>query len=343
MNASVGDVDDMNAPSRVAGLSEVPMVDFAPFLEDDPAGQARVVAEVDHALREIGFMYVRNVGFPAALRDDMFAVMRRFFARDADDKQSLAWLSPESNRGYVGPEVQALDPRRPGDLKEAFDTGAELDASLGERARVQVNRWPEDDPGFRATTLAYYEESLRAARLILTAMERALELPPGTFTATHREHNNTLRLLHYPPLPATGAKHNQIRAGAHTDFGSITLLTQHGEGGLEVRNKQGEWLMAPAIKDAMIINTGDCMQRWTNDVFRSTGHRVALPAGADASTSRYSIAFFCSPDPQTSIECLPGCEGDGGRAKYPPITARQHLLDRLNATYGARRRKPDPA
>ncbi len=330
--------DDMNAPSRTAGIDEVPMVDFAPLLSGDPDGQAQVVAEVDHALREIGFMYVRNVGFPAALRDDTFAAMRRFFAHDDEYKQALAWLTPESNRGYVGPGVQALDPRRPGDLKEAFDTGAEPDASADDRPEVAANRWPEDDPAFRNTVLAYYEESVNAAKIILSAMEQALSLAPGTFVDTHGQYTSMLRLLHYPPLPADGPAKDQIRAGAHTDFGSITLLSQHGEGGLEVRNKQGEWLMAPAIKDAMIINTGDCMQRWTNDVFRSTGHRVALPAGADATTARYSIAFFCSPERNTSIECLPGCERADGSSKYPPITAGEHILKRLNETYGARQK-----
>ncbi|ERJ19627.1 isopenicillin-N synthase protein [Salinisphaera shabanensis E1L3A] len=334
MSRSISPADDMHAPGRKVGLDEVPIVDFAPYLSGDPDGERRVVAEVDHALREIGFMYVRNVGFPAALRDDTFAAMRRFFARDAGYKQRLAWLTPESNRGYVGPGVQALDPRRPGDLKEAFDTGAE--AQGADAAHVPSNRWPADDPSLRATVLAYYEASLAAAKIILSAMERALSIAPGTFTATHDAYANTLRLLHYPPVPHAGPQENQIRAGAHTDFGSITLLSQHGEGGLEVRNKRGEWLMAPAINDAMIINTGDCMQRWTNNVFRSTGHRVALPNGVDTNTSRYSIAFFCSPAADTTIECLPGCERADGSAIYPPITAGKHILKRLNETYGTR-------
>ena len=142
----------------------------------------------------------------------------------------------------------------------------------------------------------------------------------------------TLRLLHYPPLkedPTPG----QIRAGAHSDYGTLTLLFQDNVGGLEVKTAQGDWVSAPYIPGTVLINTGDLMERWSNDVFRSTKHRVALPEGAKASRHRYSMAFFCQPNPEANIVCLPTCQRVETPPKYPPVKAGEYLLSRLQATY----------
>lgn len=314
--------------------TDVPVIDFTPLLEDEVAGKHQVASEVYDALTQVGFMYVRNAGMPQRLRDRAFQSMANFFARPSEVKEALAWTTPEANRGYVGPGRQALDPKRPGDLKEAFDTGWELDSTEGERARVQVNRWPADAPEFRETILTFYRYALQSAHRVLSTMEAALALEPNTFVGTHQHHNHTLRLLHYPPISEHTPEPRQIRAGAHTDFGSVTLLFQDGLGGLEVRERQNRWISAPAFPDAILVNTGDCMERWTNDVFRSTAHRVAMPSATEATQSRHSIAFFCSPDPETEIQCLPNCLDEGGTEKYPPIRAKQHLVNRLDQTYG---------
>ena len=123
-------------------------------------------------------------------------------------------------------------------------------------------------------------------------MEAALNLTPGTFVGTHQHHNHTLRLLHYPPSRDLDVQPRQIRAGAHTDFGSITLLFQDGIDGLEVRKQQQGWMSAPSLPDTILVNTGDLMQRWTNDTFRSTAHRVVLPEGSGTERSRYSGCLF---------------------------------------------------
>jgi isopenicillin N synthase-like dioxygenase len=315
--------------------SALPVIDLAPVVADEITGKRAVARAVHAALHEVGFMYVTHAGLAQATRDRFFAAMAGFFARPAPEKEALAWTTPAANRGYVGPGRQALDPNRPGDLKEAFDTGWELDATEGERARQQINRWPEDDPAFRETVLTFYRAALEAAFRVLATLEAALDLTPGSFVGTHQHHNHTLRLLHYPPLASHPPEPLQIRAGAHTDFGTLTLLFQDGLGGLELRRRDGTWIAAPSRADAILVNTGDCMQRWTNDVFRSTAHRVTLPEGDSAQRSRYAAAFFCSPDPETEIRCLPSCQGPQRPPRYEPIRADQHLLNRLNETYGA--------
>lgn len=138
--------------------------------------------------------------------------------------------------------------------------------------------------------------------------------------------------MHYPPL-SVASKPGQIRAGSHSGYGSLTLLFQDDVGGLEVLSAQGKWLAAPAIPGAVLINIGDSLQRWSNDVFRSTQHRVALPQADKVDKSRYSIAFFCQPDAHANITCLPTCHSEDKPPKYSPIISGAYLTSRLQATY----------
>ncbi|MEI1373380.1 MAG: 2OG-Fe(II) oxygenase family protein [Nostoc sp.] len=130
----------------------------------------------------------------------------------------------------------------------------------------------------------------------------------------------------------TPPKPGQVRAGEHSDYGSITLLFQDDVGGLEVQTASGEWIAAPTIPDTVIVNTGDLIQRWTNHVFCSTKHRVMIPSDNRVNQSRYSVAFFCHPNDHTEIACLESCQKEQSPI-YPPILAREYLLSRLQATY----------
>jgi len=138
----------------------------------------------------------------------------------------------------------------------------------------------------------------------------------------------TLRLLHYPPREAAAS--DKLGAGVHTDYGSVTLLLTDEVGGLEVRKRDGTWIKAPPMKGAFVCNIGDCLMRWSNDIYVSTPHRVVSPPGRD----RYSVAFFLDPNPEALVDCLPGCSGPDRPAKYPPILASDYLRQRLDATYG---------
>jgi isopenicillin N synthase-like dioxygenase len=141
-----------------------------------------------------------------------------------------------------------------------------------------------------------------------------------------------LRLLHYASLQIP-PKPGQVRVGEHSDYGSITLLFQDDAGGLEVKTASGNWIAAPAIPDTVVVNTGDLMQRWTNDMFCSTKHRVIIPSDSRLNQSRYSVAFFCHPNDDTEIACLESCRKEQSPI-YPPILAGEYLLSRLQATYG---------
>jgi isopenicillin N synthase-like dioxygenase len=313
---------------------DIPLVDFSPFLTDDGVGQQRVAAEIYRACSQVGFLYLTHHGIPQSMIDQAFARSQQFFALPLAEKQTVAWSSELSNRGYIGLERERLDETQPGDLKEAFNLGKELgpDPVDPAQAALVLNRWPAGQEDFRTTMNLFFETCAAAAGRVFRAFALALDMPADFIVAKHTNHHYTLRLLHYPPLAVT-PKPGQIRAGAHSDYGTLTLLFQDDVGGLEVLSTTGEWIAAPSIPGAILINTGDLTERWSNEVFRSTKHRVGLPQADKAQRDRYSIAFFCQPDPEAEIACLPTCHSADRPPKYPPIKSGDYLLSRLQATY----------
>lgn len=310
-----------------AQYSDIPVIDFAPFWVNDSAGQRRVAAEIYRACHQVGFLYLIHHGIPQVAIEQAFQQSQRFFALSSAAKGAIAWSSEQSNRGYVGLERERLDETQPGDLKEAFNLG-----KASSDPTAPSNRWPQGQDDFRRVMTDFFDHCAAAAQRIFQAFALALQMPEDYLTVRHTGQNFTLRLLHYPPL-AQAPKPGQIRAGAHSDYGTLTLLFQDEVGGLEVLDSGGDWIAAPAIPGAVLINTGDMTERWSNDLFRSTKHRVALPQGEMAGRDRYSIAFFCEPDAEVDIVCLPTCHSADNPPKYPPITAGEYLLSRLRATY----------
>ncbi len=307
--------------------ASIPVVDLEPLRHGGEAGLAKVAREIGETCRGIGFFYVVNHGVPASLVADAFAKSRAFFAEPLEDKLALAIDVVGGNRGYAGFMREALDPSHGRDKKEAFNIGLDLapdDPGLngGEPFRA-LNAWPKTQ-GFRETFLAYFDACLRLGGEIHRAFARDLGLPLDFFADKLDRPLATLRLLRYPPEPV-----GEIGAGEHTDYGDITLLATDGVGGLEVRTRDGQWLAAPSIEGAFVVNIGDCLMRWTNDVYVSTPHRVVSRGAGE----RYSIAFFLDPHPLARVEAIPSCVPAGQAPKYPPILAHEYLRSRFEATY----------
>lgn len=298
----------------------IPVIDLAAFSNGDAVTRQRVVKQIYQACHEIGFMYLQNPGISKDLIQQVFALNKSFFNLPLAVKQQLAWSNEFSNTGYVGIEREHLDPNKPGDLKEAFNVG---------KAELTCPAVSSMSPAKSPEILSFFEACTEIANKVLQAFALALELPEDFFTTRHDRQHHTLRSLHYPPLE-TPAKPGQVRAGEHSDYGSLTLLFQDEVGGLEVQTKTGDWIAAPAIPDTIVVNTGDLMQRWTNHVFCSTKHRVIIPNDSRVKQSRYSIAFFCHPNDDTEIACL---DSQQEKPIYPPIFAGEYLLQRLQATY----------
>ncbi len=297
------------------------------------AGLARVAAEIGQACRDIGFFYVRNTPVPPGLRAAVFEASRAFFASPPAAKAAVAIGLSLHSRGYVGLDVEALDPGRGVDSKEAFNIGLDLAADdpevLAGKPFRGLNLWPAL-PGFRETLLAYYDALFAFGRDLHRAIAVDLGLPPHHFDEKLRRPLATLRLLHYPALPAEGLP-EQLGAGEHTDYGNLTLLATDDVGGLEVRMRDGTWMRAPVIPGTFVCNIGDCLMRWTNDTYVSTPHRVVSPAMRD----RYSVAFFLDANPDVEVACLPTCRSGERPPLYPPVTvgrlseepSRRHLCE----------------
>lgn len=306
------------------GETEIPILDWQRFEQGTPAEKQGFVADLGAAARQIGFLVLANHSVPANLIDRTFAAGDAFFAMPHEAKDTVAiHRSGGANRGYAGQGTESLDEASGvKDRKEAFNVGLELandDPRLGEPFRAQ-NLWPEQD-GFRETTLAYYNAALSQGVALHRAIALDLGLPEEHFDGAFDSSMATLRLLNYPAGDSAGS----IGAGAHTDYGSMTLLMTDGVGGLQVRPRGVDgWVDVPHVPGAFVVNIGDCLMRWTNDIYVSTPHRVVAPPQA-----RRSIAFFLDPNPDVNITALPGT----GKAKYEPVMASDYLAARLSATY----------
>lgn len=298
----------------------IPVLDWTRFRSG--ADRAGFVADLGRACRETGFFLLAGHGVPATLIADVFTEADALFDLPVAAKAPLDIRRSPHNRGWACEGSEALDETSGQmDRKEAFNVGFDLaddDPRVLAGAPFRgVNVWP-DLPHFRPTMLAYFTTVLGLGTGLMRAVAEDLGLPERRFDPEFTEPMATLRLLRYP------AGGEGIGAGAHTDYGALTLLLTDGVAGLQVRPRGGDWTDVPHVPGAYVVNIGDCLMRWTNDLYVSTPHRVLAPARV-----RRSIAFFLDPNPDSVIAALPGT----GAARYPAVSGADYLRSRLDATY----------
>ena len=305
--------------------AELPVIDFASYSNEDRASLRNLADAVDTALRDVGFMAIRHLGIEPEQLAAVFAASRQFFRSELHCKQRSAYRSASENFGYQGIAEEHLDPTAPADLKETFTMRDVL------RHPANDTRWPSLE--FAQLMRTFYGDCLTAAFRLMHVLTVALETQANFFERCHSGENVTLRLLHYPANRGAHVKSGQLGAGAHTDYGLLTLLFQRGVGGLEVRGADGDWLPVAADPDAIVINAGDLLEVWTNGRYRSTPHRVQPQLG---DVERQSIAMFIDPDSATEVRVLPSCTGPDNPVRFTPTTAGRHLTDRIEASHKAR-------
>lgn len=302
----------------MSSKTAIPIIDMGPFLEGTEAGRHQVAQEISKAAHEVGFIYLKNFGMSDDLLEAAFTVAHSLF--NSDEKLKVPF-NVELNHGYGKMQGEALDPSKPADLKETFTS-----RNLG-NLPSGPELWP--NPQFEAFMRVFHKRVRKISSDVMSAFALALDLEPDFFEDKHTGLTQTLRLLHYPPAEAVSE--GQLGAGAHTDYGTLTVLFQDHVGGLEVQTLEGEWIPAPPIPGTVVINTGDLIARWSNDCFKSTPHRV-VPSPAARENGRQSIAFFSDPDPDVLIETFPSCVSAENPAKYGPITAGEHVQERILAS-----------
>jgi isopenicillin N synthase-like dioxygenase len=316
-------------------MNSLPIIDIGPLYGNEPDAWQGVAEQIDRACRQWGFFYIKGHPISPARIAEVLGNAQRFFALPVEEKLKIDITQTRHHRGYGAVATEQLDPTKPSDLKETFDMGLHLPADhpevLVEKPLRGPNRHP-DLSGWQALMEQHYRDMQALAQTLLRAMTLALGIERDFFDTRFNEPVSVLRLIHYPPRDTASCAEQQ-GAGAHTDYGCITLLYQDAAGGLQVRNVNGQWIDAPPIDGTFVVNLGDMMARWSNDHYLSTPHRVISPLGVD----RYSMPFFAEPHPDTLIQCLPGCQDDAHPPKYPTTTCAEFLLSRFADTYAYRR------
>lgn len=293
-------------------------------LERDPETFAQ---ELGNSFVEYGFAIIRDHGIPQELIDRAEAKSKQFFALPEEAKKKYFLEGKGGARGYTPFGIETAKGHQAHDLKEFWHVGRELPAGHKYESSMPPNVWPSEVVSFKDTFLELYDTFDRTGLKILSAIARFLKLPEDYFVDTVKDGNSVMRLLHYPAQ--TEPTGNHIRAGAHEDINTITLLLGAEEAGLELQTKEGRWIPVSPKKGELVINMGDMLQRLTNGYLRSTSHRVVNPTPDRASHARYSMPFFLHFRSDFLIEALPGTVPPGEQPKWPPITADDYLQERL--------------
>ena len=283
--------------------------------------------ELGQSFVDYGFAIVRDHGISQDLIERAAAKAKDFFALPDAVKRNYLIPGGGGARGYTAFGVETAKGAHASDLKEFWHVGRELEAGHKYRDVMGDNVWPDEVAGFRPVFLELYDAFDAAGLKILSAIARFLGVDEDYFADTVRDGNSVMRLLHYPPVDKPSGNH--IRAGAHEDINTITLLIGAEEAGLELKTKDGRWLPVSPKPGELVVNIGDMLQRLTNGRLRSTSHRVVNPAPDRASKARYSMPFFLHFRPDFIIEALPGTVPAGEEPKWPPISSHEYLLERL--------------
>jgi isopenicillin N synthase-like dioxygenase len=291
------------------------------------ADAAAFARDIGDSYARFGFAIVRDHGLDAAMIERAVDSAKAFFAQSDEAKRSYFIKGGAGQRGYTPFGIEAAKDASVVDLKEFWHVGRELPPGHVYAEHMPANVWPDAPADFREHVSALYAALDRVGKELMGAIALYLNLPEDFFDAGVAEGNSVLRLLHYPPV-ASGA--SGVRAGAHEDINVITLLLGAEEAGLQLLDRDGEWLDVNPPDGALVVNIGDMLQRLTNHVLPSTSHRVTNPATDRAHLARYSIPFFLHFAPDYEIKTLPSCISDSNPNRYPtPITAQQFLVQRL--------------
>ena len=316
--------------STKMSLSALPVIDIAPFLKGSPEDARQVVQAVGQACEEIGFLTITGHGVPEALVNRIDNQCKTFFDLPLEEKLKV------KRTGDI-PDGVTYQPMGVESLAASLGntTPADLKESLDFETKSTGDAWPATPSDLRTTFEAYFQAVMDLSTTLRHIFALALDLPQSYFDDRFDNHVSSIRVINYPdpgddPLPG------QLRAGAHSDYDFLTILhSENSVGGVQVRNRAGEWINVVTAPNSFVVNIGDLVMRWTNDRWISTLHRVVNPpADQRQGSRRQSIVFFQDPNPDTVVTCLESCCSEDNPAKYPPIISGEYADRKHQKAHG---------
>jgi len=306
-------------------LRKVPTLSLGDYTQGSLSDQHKFIDNLFTGIKDYGFIILKDHGVSANLLAEAYGLLEQFSNLSLEAKMKYVSAAGGGQRGYTpfGKEHAKDSPVM--DLKEFWHVGREMPADHRMAKFYPPNIWPTELPKFESLFSNLYSSLEQAGLVMLEALSSPLELERNFLTDMVKEGNSILRLLHYPPI-GKDADPRCVRAAAHEDINFITLLPAATASGLQLKDRDGQWLDVVSDPGTLIVDAGDMLARLTNDVIPSTTHQVVnTPDGI--TNPRYSMPFFMHPHPEAMLSCLPSCRGAG--AKYPDITAGDFLMQRL--------------
>jgi len=305
----------------------IPVVDLAAFTSGNAASKNAFVQELGKAYEEVGFVAVKNHGIPDELIADLYKYVQLFFTLPSDVKRSYELPELAGQRGYTSFGKEHAKGYDAPDLKEFFQFGQTVEDNDPVKAEYPDNLTVKEIPQFTPTFYKAYQAFEKSGTSLLQAIALYLGLDEHYFDPQVHNGNSILRAIHYPPITQEPA--SAIRAEQHEDINLITLLVGASADGLQILDKQNNWVPVTSLPEQIVVNVGDMLQRLTNNRLKSTTHRVVNPPREKWNTSRYSIPFFLHPRSAMPLNCLESCITDTHPREYEPITAGEYLDERL--------------
>lgn len=330
----------------------VPAIDISPYVNagtgaanDTDTDRARVAREIDQACSTVGFIQILGHGIPPEVAEGLAAAIDDFFGLPLATKKTYV-SPPEINRGYTAPKSEQLSlslgvesATRMNDFFEAFNIGTtaadypDADPAVLAGNDYSDNIWPAGIDEFEPRVQTWFAHAGGVARVLTRIFADALDLPPDFFAA-HTDHSlDVLRMNNYALPPGEIVLDGDLTGmGEHTDFGIVTVLWADQVRGLQVLAADGSWNDVSPLPGALLVNLGDLTNRWTNERWKSTLHRVKPPIVNGTIMRRRSAAYFHDGNIDAVIEALPSCVDADHPQLYGPVTVGEHIQAKLNGS-----------
>ena len=312
--------------------ASLPIIDISGFRGGNFQQQKIIADHVRHACETAGFFYVSGHGIHKQVFEDAKQVALEFFRKPSAFKSQVHITKVPHHRGYVGNFDVAPDTSKGGDIREAYKVAFDLPANDPDHvAGITLygpNIWPDDMPQFRDKLTQAYAQFQTLSETIFSLFAIGLDQPADFFKPLIVKPASVMNVNYYP---ATGSESDSEFSGigAHSDYEAFAMLWQDGVGGLQIESLEGEWESVQPLEDALVINIGDLMQRWTNDRFRATRHRVINVSGKE----RVSLACFGNTNYHALIKCIDSCCSAENPVRYPAVKSGDYLMDAIKRTY----------